>query len=114
MERQLQLNYQTLVNEETNEKSYIVSSLVFSDQNMMCRFGEFLAVMNDLDHFYVYNVESDCVTGVNLLPFDDGEAEEDNKEDMVEDRNLISYNSLNIISFTKTIKQNLKIRYIKN
>lgn len=67
MEKQFEIDYHVIKGNDENEKDvYVVNQLVFTDLNMLHRFGEFFAVMNDLDKFYMYNVTDDLNQQVGL------------------------------------------------
>lgn len=67
MEKQFEIDYHVIKGNDENENDiYVVNQLVFTDLNMLHRFGEFLSVMNDLDKFYMYNVTDDLNQQVGL------------------------------------------------
>ena len=67
MEKQFEIDYHVIKGNDENEKDvYVVNQLVFTDLNMLHRFGEFFAVMNDLDKFYMYDVTDDLNQQVGL------------------------------------------------
>lgn len=45
---------------------FYLTGFYFTDINMLYRFGEWLAVMNEKDSFLVYNYDTDQFNGVEL------------------------------------------------
>lgn len=77
MEKQFEIDYHVIKgNDENQNDVYVVNQLVFNDLNMLHRFGEFLACMNELDRFYMYNVTDQLNQQVNM-DIDDSYDDED-------------------------------------
>ena len=63
-ERVLQLCYTKL---EGKDGLYL-QGIYFDDLNMLNRFGEWLAVMNEIDSFYLYDMSEDHAVAVDMEP----------------------------------------------
>lgn len=86
----LEIDYQVISGENEDDKVYVVRQIAFTDFNSLQRFGEFFAVMNGLDQYYLFDIDAELNQRVNMdFPeeYDKEEfVDEDNKEVMVEDR----------------------------
>lgn len=66
------------------ENGIYLTGIYFNDINMLSRFGEWLAIMNETNEFIIHNYETEQTTGVDLEYDTEEPTNQDNKENLAQ------------------------------